>query len=77
MTNPGSVTTNQVTEWMLEEEVTDKQFQFFENEEQFMSNPAISPRSNCVLDTTKAEKAGIGMRPVEEAMHESMQKWLS
>jgi UDP-glucose 4,6-dehydratase len=74
ITNPGSVTTRQVTEWMLDEGVTDKQFQFFDNEEQFMSKAAKTPRSNCVLDTTKAEKAGIGMRPVEEAMRESMQK---
>jgi UDP-glucose 4,6-dehydratase len=74
MTNPGSVTTRKVTEWMKEEGVTDKQFQFFEDEEQFMSKAAKTPRSNCVLDTTKAEKAGIGMRPVEEAMRESMQK---
>ena len=74
MTNPGSVTTQQVTEWMREEGVTDKQFQFFEDEEQFMSMAAKTPRSNCVLDTTKSEKAGIGMRPVEEAMRESMQR---
>ena len=74
MTNPGSVTTRQVTEWMREEGVTNKQFQFFEDEEQFMTKAAKTPRSNCVLDTTKAEKTGIGMRPVEEAMRESMQK---
>jgi dTDP-4-dehydrorhamnose reductase len=74
MTNPGSVTTRQVTEWMRVEGVTDKQFQFFEDEEQFMTKSAKTPRSNCVLDTTKSEKAGIGMRPVEEAMRESMQK---
>ena len=41
-----------------------------------MSKAAKTPRSNCVLDTTKAEKAGIGMRPVEEAMRESMQKMI-
>jgi UDP-glucose 4,6-dehydratase len=74
MTNPGSVTTKQVTEWMQEEELTDKQFKFFDDEEQFMIKVAKTPRSNCVLDTTKAEKAGIGMRPVEEAMRESMRK---
>ena len=74
MTNPGSVTTRQVNEWMREEGVTDKQFKFFEDEEEFMSKAAQTPRSNCVLDTTKSEKAGIGMRPVEEAMRESMQK---
>ena len=74
MTNLGSVTSRQVNEWMREEGVTDKQFKFFEDEEQFMSKAAKTPRSNCVLETTKAEKAGIGMRPVEEAMRESMQK---
>ena len=74
MTNPGSITTRQVTEWMVEEGVTDKNFNFFENEAEFMDQAAKTPRSNCVLDTTKAEKAGIGMRPVEEAMRESMQK---
>ena len=74
MTNPGSITTSQVTEWMIKEGLTDKQFKFFESEEEFMTNAATAPRSNCVLDTTKAEKAGIGMRPVEEAMIDSIRK---
>jgi len=74
MTNPGTVTTSQVTEWMLEEGVTDKKFHFFENEEHFMDKAAKTPRSNCVLDTSKAEKAGVGMRPVEDAMRDSMRK---
>jgi UDP-glucose 4,6-dehydratase len=74
MTNPGSVTTSQVTEWMIQEGLTDKRFTFFETEDEFMEKAAKTPRSNCVLDTTKAEKAGIGMRPVEEAMRESIRK---
>ena len=74
MTNSGSITTRQVAEWMEAEGVTEKEFKFFEDEDQFMSKAAKTPRSNCVLDTTKAEKAGIGMRPVEEAMRESMHK---
>jgi len=74
MTNPGSITTRQVTEWMLEEGLTDKKFNFFDSEEEFMTKAAIAPRSNCVLDTTKAEKAGIAMRPVEEAMIDSIRK---
>jgi UDP-glucose 4,6-dehydratase len=74
MTNPGTVTTSQVTEWMLQEGVTDKKFHFFESEEQFMEKAAKTPRSNCVLDTSKAEKAGVGMRPVEDAMRDSMRK---
>ena len=74
MTNLGSITTRQVTEWMKEEGVTEKRFQFFEDEEHFMNKAAKTPRSNCVLDISEAEKAGIGMRPVEEAIRESMQK---
>jgi len=74
MTNPGSINTRQVTEWMIDEGLTDKQFKFFDSEDDFMSKAAIAPRSNCVLDTTKAEKAGIGMRPVEEAMIDSIRK---
>ena len=74
MTNPGSVMTRQVTEWIKEEGVTDKEFEFFENENHFMENAAKTPRSNCVLDTSKAEKAGIGMRPVEEAIRDSLRK---
>jgi dTDP-4-dehydrorhamnose reductase len=74
MTNPGSITTSQVTEWMIDEGLTDKQFNFFKSEEEFMEKAAKTPRSNCILDTTKAEKAGIGMRPVEEAMIDSIRK---
>ena len=68
MTNPGSITTRQVTEWMVEEGLSDKKFRFFEDENDFMQKAAKTHRSNGVLDVTKAEKAGIGMRAVEEAM---------
>ena len=74
MTNPGSITTRQVTEWMIEEGLAEKQFNFFKTEDEFMEKAAKTPRSNCVLDTTKAEKAGIGMRPVKEAMIDSIRK---
>lgn len=74
MTNPGSITTSQVTEWMVKERLTDKQFNFFKTEAEFMEKAAKTPRSNCVLDTSKAEKAGIGMRPVEEAIIDSIRK---
>ena len=74
MTNLGSINTSQVTEWMIEEGLTHKKFNFFKTEEEFMEKAAKTPRSNCVLDTTKAEKAGVGMRPVEEAMIDSIRK---
>ena len=74
LTNVGSITTRQVVEWMKEEGVTEKEFSFFNNEDDFMSKAAITPRSNCVLDTTKSEKYGIALRPVEEAVRDSLSK---
>ena len=74
LTNSGSITTRQVVEWMKEEGVTEKEFNFFENEEDFMAKAAITPRSNCVMDTSKAERNGIALRPVEEAVRDSLRK---
>ena len=74
MTNPGSITTRQVTEWMLEEGLTDQKFDFFENEEAFMRDAVSTPRSNCVMDSGKLAAAGIEMRPVEEAVRDSLRK---
>ena len=56
------------------EGLTGKKFNFFKTEEEFMQKAAKTPRSNCVLDTSKAEKAGIGMRLVEDAMIDSIRK---
>ena len=74
LTNSGSITTRQVVEWMKEEGGTDKEFNFFENEEDFMAKAVITPRSNCVMDTSKAERNGIALRPVEEAVRDSLRK---
>ena len=74
VTNPGAVTTRQVTEWMLEAGVTDKEFTFFESEEEFMCQAARTARSSCALDVSKLETAGIELRPVEEAVRVSLRK---
>ena len=73
LTNVGSITTRQVPEWMSDEGFANKDFQFFNNEKEFLAKAANTPRSNCVLDTTKAEKAGIAMIPVEEAVKSAIQ----
>jgi len=76
ITQPGSVTTRQVVQWMQEigKEREDSEgtnpfpgkFSFFSSEEEFMSKAARTPRSNCVLDTKKIEATGIHLTPVEE-----------
>ena len=85
VTNKGAITTTEVTE--LIQEVGKKlqkktgstpfptKFKFFDSEAQFLSNPSIAPRSNCVLDTTKIESLGIEMPSVRNAIREALLNW--
>ncbi len=85
VTNPGTVTTREVVKLMQEEsrrrkelgleDPFGKEYTFFEDEDDFMAKAAKTPRSNCVLDTTKLEQAGIKLTPVREAIQKSLQEW--
>lgn len=75
LTNPGSVTTREVVKMILESGVCDKEYQFFETEAQFMSMAAITPRSNCVLNSNKAIKAGLKLTDVKVAIATALKQW--
>lgn len=77
LTNPGSITTKDVVFLIRRYGLSNKNFSFFETEEEFMQIAARTPRSNCVLDTIKAESVGITMRSVDEALELAMQRWSS
>ncbi|WP_149500027.1 sugar nucleotide-binding protein [Roseiconus lacunae] len=75
LTNPGAVTTSKVVEMIRDSGVCDKEFCFFEDEDEFMAKAAKTPRSNCVLDSSKAVAAGLPLRPIEIALRESLDTW--
>lgn len=75
VTNPGSVTTQEVVELIKKSGVSDKEFSFFDNEDEFMHIAAKTPRSNCVLDTTKLQNTGIQMTEVHEAVETALKNW--
>lgn len=75
VTNPGAVTTSQVVDLIKKAGVNDKDFKFFEDEADFMSKAAKTPRSNCTLNEGKLREAGVVMRPVEEALEWSLRNW--
>ena len=76
LTNPGAVTTREVVDLISKHQLVNKQFSFFETEAEFMQIAAKTPRSNCVLDSTKATNAGLGMRSVQEALETAMKNWV-
>ena len=77
LTNPGSVKTSEVVAKLVEHGLTDDNFSFFESEAEFMQLAAKTPRSNCVLDSSKALKAGLQLRPVMESIDLCLSNWVA
>jgi UDP-glucose 4,6-dehydratase len=75
LTNPGAVTTREVVARIQQHLKLDRTFEFFSGIDEFMRLAANTPRSNCVLDSSKAEAAGLPMRPVAEALDEALARW--
>ncbi|MEO2012961.1 MAG: sugar nucleotide-binding protein [Fuerstiella sp.] len=75
LTNPGCVTTREVVDLIARHGLSDKQFSFFESEQEFMQQAAATPRSNCILDVSKAMAAGLSLSPVHEAVEKALNDW--
>jgi len=75
ITNPGQVTTREVVDLIRRSGVCPKEFRFFASEEEFMRIAAKTPRSNCVLDSSKLARAGIQLTEVREAVARALREW--
>lgn len=75
VTNPGFVTTRQVVALVEKYLKPARRFEFWASDAEFYQVAAKTPRSNCVLDTTKLLAAGVKMRPVLEALEAALQNW--
>ena len=75
VTNTGSVTTRDVVEMLRSSGLSNKQFDFFEDEEEFMRLAAKTPRSNTVLDNSKALAAGLPLSPVRDVIQLAIDNW--
>ncbi len=76
LTNPGSVKTSDVVSLIQNSGLTDKTFRFFDSEDTFMKLAAKTPRSNCVLDSSKALAAGLKLSPVTDALQAAIGNWV-
>ncbi len=75
ITNPGWVTTRQVVQSIEKFLRPGRPFEFWADDAEFYKTAAKTPRSNCVLDTSKLQAAGVRIRPVQEAIEDSLRKW--
>ncbi|MDR2430091.1 MAG: sugar nucleotide-binding protein [Puniceicoccales bacterium] len=76
VTNPGRVTTREVVDLIVRSGVCPKEYVFFKDEAEFMHLAAKTPRSNCVLDTSKLRHAGIAMTEVHDALAQALRHWV-
>lgn len=75
VTNPGHVTTREVIAAIKASGVCNKDFSFFESEEEFMKIAAKTPRSNCVMNSAKLADAGIEMTEVHASLERALSNW--
>ena len=75
VTNPGVVTTREVVALIRRAGVGRRSFDFFADEAEFMRTAARTPRSNCVLDSSKLARAGVAMTEVHEAVETALRRW--
>ncbi len=75
LTNGGCVRTSEVVAMLRRTIASDRDFQFFASEKEFMQLAAKTPRSHCVLDNTKALAAGLRFREVHDALEKSLDQW--
>jgi UDP-glucose 4,6-dehydratase len=75
VTNPGFVTTRHVVNLIEKHLKPARKFEFWASDKEFYKVAAKTPRSNCVMDTTKLLAAGVKIRGVEEALEDSLKNW--
>jgi len=75
VTNPGAVTTRQVVERIQQVFKTNRKFEFWKDDTEFYRFAAKTHRSNCILDVSKLLATGVKMRPVQEALKDSLERW--
>jgi dTDP-4-dehydrorhamnose reductase len=75
VTNPGYVTTRHVVEQIEKFLKPPRKFEFWKNDAEFYQQAAKTPRSNCIMDSSKLLSVGVKIRGVEEALEDSLKNW--
>jgi dTDP-4-dehydrorhamnose reductase len=77
ITNPGFIMTREVIDMIKKTIAPDKTFEFWKDDNEFYATAAKTPRSNCILDVSKLLATSVKMRPVREALADSLARWKS
>jgi dTDP-4-dehydrorhamnose reductase len=73
--NPGAVTTRSIIEMIQQFIAPNRHFDYWQDDEEFYRCQAKTPRSNCILDSTKLLSLGVKLRPVKKALEDTLERW--
>lgn len=73
--NQGAIWAHDICDMMNRIPALQKKFVYWD-EDEFMSKVARTPKSNCTISCNKLLDAGIHMRPVGEAVEQSLRDWV-
>ena len=74
--NPGYISTREVVRKIREKLKPGWNPDFWQGDDEFYRFGAVTPRSNCILNTAKILKAEIRIRPVGDALEEALGCWM-
>jgi dTDP-4-dehydrorhamnose reductase len=74
LTQPGYLTTKRIIE-MLQQHGIAKDKLYFRNIDNFNAS-VKTPRSNCVLDSSRAIRCGVKLTPIEDAMQQAIDEYI-
>lgn len=75
LTNPGFVTTREVAAMIQQAGLVNREWKFFQDEAEFMAQAAKTPRSSCVLDSSKILSCGITLTEVHDSIGQCLRNW--
>lgn len=73
--NLGYVSTREVVEKIQKRLRPAWKPEFWQSDNEFYRFGALTPRSNCILDSSKLLNASVKMRSVDEALEDALRKW--
>lgn len=75
VTNPGFVSTREVAAMIQQAGLVSREWKFFKNESEFMAQAAKTPRSSCILDSSKILNSGISLIEVHDSIAQCLRNW--
>jgi len=75
VTHPGYFSTREAVEAVSLKLKPGWKPEFWADDREFYAQGALTPRSNCILDSAKLARAGLPLRPLAEALATTLEQW--